>query len=537
MPRSPLISRLVFLVVLCATLLLPAFAAAQILPASPVAGPSVADPALYAPVLPAYRDEYITETAGRLSSYRVSATLTPADGEQRASIGGSLEIQYLNDTGQPQPCLYLRLYPNGEEYAEGEMIIDAVRVDGAPVDPELAVDDTLATIPLAAPVAPGDAVDLALKYRTTLPTDPARSYGMFAYDLATNTYAMAHWLPLLAGYDPISEWYLGPLSRNGDPVFTNTAHFDVAITAPSDLILVTTGSEVESATENGLTHRRYVSGPSRDFVMAASANYVSASETVDGTVVTSWYHPDSEAGGLAVLDQAAVSLAMYNRLFGPYPFAEMDLVQVDLGNGAGGVEFPQIMFIGGAFYGESAITRAIPAFLEFIVVHEVAHQWWYAAVGNNQNADAFIDEGLTNAVTAYYFLERYGEESYQEQVDLNLKLPYFSMLFSQGDQVVDQPTDAFPNSNAYATTIYGKAALGFDALRQKIGDDAFFAALRDYHEEHRFTVAVPDDLKTAFERASGQDLTEFWRHWFEAAEGRQDYTRRDYADLLVELGR
>ncbi|MGH2561002.1 MAG: M1 family metallopeptidase [Thermomicrobiales bacterium] len=537
MPRPLLTARATLGLILLATLLFPTLTVAQGLPATPATGLVDTDPTLYAPVLPDVRDEYIAETAGRLSRYRVDAELTAAAGDQPAVIAGSLDLHYLNDTGDEQATLYLRLYPNGEEYAEGALTIDAVTIDGTTMTPELAVDDTLATLTLPAPIPPDTTVELALTFRTTLPTDPVASYGMFSYDLSADTYAFAHWLPLLAGYDPISGWRLGPLSRNGDPVFSNTALFDVTVTAPGDLILVTTGSEVESSTENGLTRRRFVSGPSRDFVMAADSNYLSSSQTVGGTVVTSWYNPDSEAGGLAVLDQAAVSLEIYSRLFGPYPFAEMDLAQVDLGNGAGGVEFPQIMFIGGDYYRESAITRAIPDFLEFIVVHEVAHQWWYAQVGNNQYVDAFIDEGLTNAVTAYYFLERYGEESYQEQVDINLKLTYFTMLFGQGDQVVDQPTDAFPNVNAYATTVYGKAALGFDELRKTIGDDAFFAALLAYHEEHRFTVATPDDLKAAFERASGQDLTEFWRHWFEAAEGRHDYTRRDYADLLVDLGR
>lgn len=536
MPRSSIPSRATVLLILAATLLVPTLTFAQA-PASPKAGPGAADSALYAPVLPEYRAEYIAATAGRLSRYQVVATLTPAGGDQPATIAGSTDILYVNETGEEQSSLYLRLYANGEEYAEGSMVIDSLRAGDTALTAELAVDDTLATIPLPTPVPPGGTVDLALTFRTTLPTDPPRSYGMFSFDQATGTYAFAHWLPLLAGYDPISGWYLGPLSRNGDPVFTNTALFDVVVTAPSDLILVTTGSEVERATEDGVTRRRFVSGPSRDFVMAADTDYVSTSETVDGTTVTSWYNPDSEPGGLAVLDQAAASLEIFNRRFGPYPFTELDLVQVDLGNGAGGVEFPQLLFIGGDYYGDSAITRAIPAFLEFIVVHEVGHQWWYALVGNNQYVDAFIDEGLTNMVTAYYFIERYGEEAYQEQVDINLKLPYFTMLFTQGDQVVDQPTDAFPDMSTYASTIYGKAALAFDELRKTIGDEAFFAALLDYQQEHRFTIATPDELQAAFERAANRDLTEFWQHWFEAAEGRQDYSRRDYAELLVDLGR
>ena len=82
---------------------------------------------------------------------------------------------------------------------------------------------------------------------------------------------------------------------------------------------------------------------------------------------------------------------------------------------------------------------------------------------------------------------------------------------------------------------YGKGALGFDAVRQVIGDDAFFAALRDYATRFRFGVATPDDLRAAFERASGQDLRVLWRHWFDTEEGTRDFTRADYADLVRRL--
>ena len=132
--------------------------------------------------------------------------------------------------------------------------------------------------------------------------------------------------------------------------------------------------------------------------------------------------------------------------------------------------------------------------------------------------------------------EQYGPDVVEQQAALNLKLPYLAMLFTEGDQVVDYPTDAFPNGGAYGTTIYAKGALGMQAIHDEIGDEAFFAALAAYTAQERFEVALPEDLKAAFEQASGKDLTDLWRHWFEAAEGAQDYSEQDYQDLLDELG-
>jgi aminopeptidase N len=143
---------------------------------------------------------------------------------------------------------------------------------------------------------------------------------------------------------------------------------------------------------------------------------------------------------------------------------------------------------------------------------------------------------MANYSSILYFEEQYGPEVAKQQADINLELPYLMMLFTDGDEIVDQPTDAFPNAGTYGTTIYGKGALGFQAIHEEIGDDAFYAGLKAYVEQERFGVALPEDLKGAFEQASGKDLTELWHHWFQAEEGMQDYTEQDYHDLLNEFG-
>ena len=134
------------------------------------------------------------------------------------------------------------------------------------------------------------------------------------------------------------------------------------------------------------------------------------------------------------------------------------------------------------------------------MVHEVAHQWWYGLVGSDQYVHAFMDEAMANYVSIVHF-EQYGPDVVEQQAALNLKLPYLAMLFTEGDQVVDYPTDAFPNGGAYGTTIYAKGALGMQAIHDEIGDEAFFAALAAYTAQERFEVALPEDLKAAFEQA------------------------------------
>lgn len=534
-------SRFVALTLLCFALIptyasrLSVDATAAIQAADVDVGPGDRDPALYAPLLQDERDTIYAETAGRLTRYRIDATFTPA-GEHPATISGELDLNYYNATGETQDALYFRLYPNDGEYAEGGLTLDNVDVAGAAVNPELSVEDTVARVDLPAPVAPEETADLTLSFVTTIPTAPRQSYGMFSHDQNTGTYALAHWGPLLAGFDPDDGWELSPPSENGDPVFTNAALYDVTLTAPDMFSLITTGVETSSdSAGDGLTSHHFVSGPVRDFVMAIDDDLQELTAAVDGTTVRSWFSADNLDAGRAVLQLGLRALDVYNRLFGPYPYVEMEIVEVDLQR-ALGVEFPQITYIDEGLY-DPTVGRD-PYTLEFTLVHELAHQWWYGLVGNDQYQHAFIDEGLTNFVSTVYMREIYGDDVADDQVDRNLKLWYLSMLFGgPGDQIVDQPTDDFPSANAYGATIYGKAALGFKAIYDEIGADAFFAGLTDYATLFRFKVATPDDLRNALERASGQDLSELWSHWFNAAEGAQDFDPADLDEIRQRLGR
>lgn len=505
-------------------------------PATPDATPSAGDDALYAPIIADQRDAIQARTAGRLSRYVILAELRSASVGQSATIEGSIDYHFVNETGEAQSALPFRLYANAEEYADGGVTIDSASVEGRSASPALSVGDTLATLQLPSPVPPGGSADLSLAFTTTVPTDPVASYGMFAYDSASETYALAHWMPILAGWDPETGWLLDPPSRNGDPIFSDVSLYDLTLTTPADLVVATTGGAERISDAHGRATYNVLTGPVRDLVIAASPRFVTRTRQVGATTVTSYAIDYQADGGQQVLDNGVQALAVYSDAFGVYPYREFDLVEIPLGNGAGGVEFPGLVFIGSDYYGPG-IARAIPGYLEFIVAHEVSHQWFYGLVGNAQYRHAFLDEGLVNYSTTRYFAAQHDEAAAEQQVNLELKLPYFQMLFGSGDQIVDQPTDDFPTMGTYGSTIYGKGALGFQAIREAIGGDAYDRAIKRYVNKESFLVAVPADLQAAFEQASGRDLSELWRHWFDSAEGSQDFDAADLTALFQALGR
>lgn len=516
---------------LAATLLIPSisvFAQMTINPPS-----SATDDPLYAPLTDSVEEDYLRSTRD-LTLYEIQAEMTGATADAPAKITGSAQITYLNHTEEALDQLYLRLYPNVAEYAEGSLIVSDIEVDGDEASGELTENDTLLTTELVSPLPIGETIQIELGFVTSIPTNPSQSYGMFKYDSVYNTYSLAHWFPMLAGWDIENGWTIGPVSINGDPVFTEAAVFDVALEAPADLIFVTSGSEVEGE-QLGRQQKHFASGPSRDFVMAASEDFVISELTVDETTVRSYALTGSEEASFQVLTSGAQAIQTYSELIGAYPYEEMDLVEVNIGNGAGGVEFPGMVFIGADYYDGMGSEVDIPSLLEFIVVHEVGHQWFYGVVGNNQYQHAFLDEALVNYLSVVYFAEVYGAEKANEQANLQLRHGYFNTLFTTGDLIVDQPTDDFDTMGAYGVFVYGKGALGFMELRREIGTDAFFDGLASYYTDFAFRVAQPSDLLSAFEESSGEDLSEFWDHWFHQAAGKEDFDAADLARVLREI--
>jgi hypothetical protein len=531
----------------------------------------VTDPLLYEAIAPAFRREVMAATAHRLAQYTITATLhppssslvttvpgapearrwatpeaspevmlvaegtTPVTSTDQATITGVAELRFVNDTGDRLSDLYLRLYPNLRQYDAGRMVIDDLTVDGVAVQPEppplYAVpagtpvstptaeqaDLILVRIPLLEPLAPGATTHVQMGFTTLVPVAPPDGTGLFRYVPETGSWTLAHWFPLLAGYDPASGWEVDPPAAWSDPTFANAALFDVTLTAPMELVLVTTGVAVQSHEGDTQQVRRFVSGPVRDFVLVADPGLTSASTEVNGTTVTSYFPLERAAGGEQILAWAGQALTVFTELFGPYPYATLDLAAVPE---VIGYEFPQLIFIGADYYADPVSAGSRPGAIEFLVAHEVAHQWWYGLVGSNPHRHAFLDEGLAEYSAVLAVEHQAGQPAAQAHLDAGLRLRYASMLLTQGDQVVDQPTAAFPDNQTYYATVYQKAGLGFAAIRQEIGDAAFVAALQHYAKTMRFRVATPQDLLAAFEAAAGSELDDVWQLWFESARGR-----------------
>ena len=419
-----------------------------------------------------------------------------------AQATGRLEVRYTNRETAALEEIVFRLFPN---LTGGSMTVTNLRVDGAPVTPGYAQEDSVLFVPLPEALQPGQQAVISMDFDVVVPTDAASSnYGTFAY--LEDVLALAHAYPMIAVYDD-EGWNREIAPPDGDVVYADASFYRVQVTAPARLTVVTSGTTLAQQQVDERQVLTVVAGPARDFYLAASPNYRVVSRQVGETLVNSYAPARLKSSAREVADVAAQALESLTARFGPYPYRELDLVST--ATSALGVEYPGIIAITDDIYG-----RAFGQYLESTVAHEVAHQWFYNVVGNDQVDEPWLDEALTQYATLLYFGDQHGPAGAEAfRASLQGRWEH-----SDGAKIpVGLPVAAYSEDGQYPGTygsiVYGRGAIFFEALAEVMGQEAFDAFLVDYVQTHRWGIATAESLRALAEQHCGCDLEPLFQEW------------------------
>lgn len=458
-------------------------------------------------------------------AYRINAEFFPQDHQ----IRGTQTVVFTNTQSIAFTAIYFRLYVNAPLYNEGGIEVRNVRVDGDTTFTTLEVEDTALKVVLPRPLSPNQSAEITLDFQSTIPTSGG-GYGIF--NEQDGIFAMYNWHPELAVYEN-NDWLLHPITDQGDPTNTEAANYNVTLRAPTTHTIISSGTEAGRTTSGNTVTHTIVSALTRNFVLVASDQVTLSTTNVGAVRVSSYYFPEDAQAGRAALDAAARSIRLFSEQIGPYPYNEFDVAQVVLGGGAGGMEATGLIMIardtyraepddaaaaGEAIEGVAAAegTGTFNATLmSFVVAHETAHQWWYSIVGSDAHRQPWLDEGVTNWASTWYFEQTADAEALQQARTSFTAGPYENALFVVGDQRLDQPADVFDDWG-YGTIVYGKGAVMYDALRAELGDDTFFRFLRQYYRDYQFGRADGQDWLRTLNSVASIDMTPFYERWIES---------------------
>ncbi len=171
-----------------------------------------------------------------------------------------------------------------------------------------------------------------------------------------------------------------------------------------------------------------------------------------------------------------------------------------------GIEYPGLIIIADRYWDTGN------ANLEITVAHEIAHQWWYSLVGNDQVGQPWLYESLTSYSEYVYVRTVYDDKRAKEMQDGDRD--WYNFYRGQGapDLALDLPVSSYADNN-YGMIIYVKGPLFYAELEQLLGRERFLDALQLYFERHRYEIVQSVDVLNAFEDATGEDLDALFYRW------------------------
>ena len=479
--------------------------------------------------------------------YRIAATLDTAQGQ----IRGRETIRYTNNSPEALNYLWMFLEQNicsptsvTEKLDQPPLVflgstfdfscrgfdsglkIERLSIAGRELKPT--IYGTTMRVDLPRPLASGGVLNIDLAWRFTVPP-----YGAGRMGRDGSLYQVAQWYPRLVVYDDVRGWNHEPYIGAGE-FYLEYGSFDVSLTLPSNYIVAATGTlrnpemvltpaqrsrlararesaepvAVITAAEVGHAARsrpgssgeltwRFTADSVRDFAFAAGPELRWDASGYKGILVHTLYRPSAPEWEEAnrMVRQA---LQYFSEQWYPYPYPHITSVEGPIE----GMEYPMLTFDPRAPSREER---------QWVLAHELGHQWMPMVVGSNERLYPWMDEGFNTFMDLAGAARYFSGTPYGDSIEVHpLHLYKDHAIPDQEQPLIARPVEV---KNLFWTG-YQKPALMMQTLRYEVlGKERFDHAFREYLKAWAYKHPTPTDFFRLMRDASGMDLDWFWRDW------------------------
>jgi hypothetical protein len=481
------------------------------------------------------------------ADYRIQATLDPESHE----LHGKETIHYVNRSPDALPYLWLFVEQNicgptsvTEKLDQpplvflgsifdfsckgfaGGLELEDVRVGLKEVKP--AVYGTTMRIDLDRPLAAGAFIDLNIAWRFIVP-----DYGAGRMGRDGALYEMGQWYPRMAVYDDVRGWNHDPYIGGGE-FYLEYGSFDVSLTVPASYLIGATGvlgnpeqvltaaqrtrlARARSSTEavaivtaeeaghpdrtrpktTGTLTWRFSADSVRDFAFGASPDFRWDASGYKRTLINTLYRPSAPEWEEAN-KMVRSGLQYYSEQWYPYPYPHMTSIEGPIE----GMEYPMITFCPRSPAREDR---------QWVLAHELGHQWVPMIVGSNERLYPWMDEGFNTFIDLANAAKYFAGTPYGDSIEVHpLHLYADHAKPGQEQPLILRPVE----SHDLFWTGYQKPALMMQTLRYEVlGKERFDRSFREYLRTWAYKHPTPADFFRLMRDVSGIDLDWFWRDW------------------------
>ncbi|SDK20748.1 Peptidase family M1 [Paenibacillus sp. OK060] len=436
--------------------------------------------------------------------YRIQARLD----EKKMTIEGSESITYRNTSKDTLKQLVFHTYADAnlsestqttmfkhsnEEISKnnpdkkpedflGGIDIEKVTTGGQALD--FSNKDQAMSVKLEQPLQPGESVTVQVHFNLKIP------YGSQRLSYYKDIINGAHWFPVMSVYDEAKhEWDSKPYSKTFETDYYTSADYEVQFNVPDQYQVVMPGTI--TTREDAETGRKLVSTVAkntREFAFFASPNFKVDSVTRNGLTVE-YYYFDNQPGKKKIVDgyvdQAFKAIDFFSDKYGKYPYPEFRIVESYVEGVA--IEYSRLIQMG-----QIGINSAPEQ--DTVFVHEIAHQWFHALIGNNSETESFLDEGFAD-FSKVYFSEKQGDTMNGFKSIQFDDSTVDKAIASTNDEVGDWASPVY----------YDKGRQAIYQLYRSVGEEKFDAFMKEYFKRYVYQNATIDGLLQTIEDVLGKE--------------------------------
>ena len=279
----------------------------------------------------------------------------------------------------------------------------------------------------------------------------------------------------------------------------------INITVPSDIMCVANGRLREKVeTDVKTTYKWFVTKPINNYNVSVNiANYTVIADTihsVTGIQPATYYVLDyNEAVAREHFKEARAMMRSLEKFFGPFPFWEDGYKLVE--TPYLGMEHQTAVAYGNDFKTYERGIRTIYGYMDYIILHETAHEWWGNNITACDGADVWLHEGFA----------MYSEVLYvEDQLGYPMSIHY---LLERRRGIQNRRAIVGPRGEYYwgFEDAYNKGAWILHTLRSVLDDDTmFFGILKGFQQEFASQIVCTEDLVEYINNVTGQDFKPFF---------------------------
>ena len=429
-------------------------------------------------------------------------------------ISGRSKIRIINNFSDEVSYIILRNYTANvykKDSDETSVVNNFKDNENNKLKSSISNDATVIKVNLFKSLKPKEEMELSFDFQSDIPKQKNR-FGYYTFE-DNIIFQLSFCFPVLSIYEN-GEWNKSPYIIDGaESNYTTVADYSVKVLVPSDYTVVATGIENKSNNVYNISAKNL-----REFAMVIGNNLTKKTVKYNGININNYfynYNGNKEYINYT-LDTMKESLELYSNLIGNYPYEELDLVNVFINSA---MEYPGLIMLG---YPDIQLKKIknIDKYKCYDhvlhhVSHEVAHQWFYGAVGNDPYDEPWLDEGFAEFFESYVFpisgshvIEKAASEK-NEQIESVVEFKKLKNIFldqTNHDKSINLSYDKYSKKDdEYSYYVYNSGAMLLYELEQFFGENKFFSILQSYYNNYKFSEVKTSDFVNFIEMYDDSD--------------------------------